>query len=234
MRDYDLLAHDIEETSMSKPVGIAAVALAVGCLVLTPIAMSAGDAPAGQAAKLRTAMTVNGVKRHMIALQAIANQHNSNRAAGTPGYAASATYVVHQLRAAGYEPQLQEFDFTFFQELATPAFQRTTPTPRTYLPNSEFFTMLYSGSGNVTANLQEVSNNQFPPGPMPNSSSAGCTAADFVGFNPGNVALIQRGFCNLFEKAAYAQAAGASAVVSSTKASPGGLLRFREGSSRSL
>ena len=70
---------------MSKPVGIAAFALAVGCFVLTPIAMSAGDAPTGQAAKLRTALTVNGVKRHMIALQAIANQHDSTRAAGTPG-----------------------------------------------------------------------------------------------------------------------------------------------------
>jgi hypothetical protein len=44
---------------MSKPVGIAAVALAVGCFVLSPIAMSAADAPAGQAAKLHTAMTVS-------------------------------------------------------------------------------------------------------------------------------------------------------------------------------
>lgn len=206
---------------MSKPVGIAAFALAVGCFVLTPIAMSAGDAPTGQAAKLRTALTVNGVKRHMIALQAIANQHDSTRAAGTPGYDASVTYVVDQLRAAGYEPQLQMFDFDFFRELATPAFQRTAPTPRTYLPSNEFFTMMYSGSGNVTANIQEVRNNQFPPGPMPNSSSAGCTAAAFVGFIPGNVALIQRGFCPLHDKAANAQTAGASAVVVFNEGQPG-------------
>ena len=45
--------------------------------------------------------------------------------------------------------------------------------------------MTYSGSGDVTAQLQEVNDNQFPPGPTPSSSNAGCEAADFAGFVPG-------------------------------------------------
>ena len=49
--------------------------------------------------------------------------------------------------------------------MAAPTFQRIAPTPRTYLPRNEFYTMTYSGSGNVTASLQEVRDNQFPPGP---------------------------------------------------------------------
>ena len=54
--------------------------------------------------------------------------------------------------------------------------------------------MDYSGSGDVTANVQEVTNNQFPPGATP-TSAAGCVAADFAGFTAGNIALIQRGTC---------------------------------------
>ena len=62
--------------------------------------------------------------------------------------------------------------------------------------------MTYSGSGDVTANVQEVNDNQFPPGPTPSSSTAGCEAADFAGFTPGNIALIQRGTCTFARQGA--------------------------------
>ena len=81
--------------------------------------------------------------------------------------------------------------------------------------------MTYSGSGNVTAQLQEVNDNQFPPGPTPSSSNAGCEAADFAGFVPGRVALIQRGTCPFHDKALNAQTAGASAVVIFNEGQPG-------------
>src|SRR5204862_6698131 len=99
------------------------------------------------------------------ALQAIANANGGTRAAGTPGFDASVDYIVEQLEAAGYDPVVQTFDFPFFQETAPPEFQRTSPSPRTYTARTEFATMTYSGSGNVTAGLQEGNNNQFPPGP---------------------------------------------------------------------
>jgi Zn-dependent M28 family amino/carboxypeptidase len=179
------------------------------------------DSPAGQAAKLRAAVTLSSLKRHEQNLQDIATMNGGTRASGTEGFQASVEYVVAQLRAAGYNPQIQTFDFAFYQEVATPVFQRTAPTAQTYVAVTDFATMTYSGSGNVNANLQEVNDNQFPPGPTPSSSNAGCEVADFAGFTPGNVALIQRGTCTFHDKALNAQNAGASAVVIFNEGQPG-------------
>ncbi|MFC5822465.1 hypothetical protein [Nonomuraea insulae] len=55
--------------------------------------------------------------------------------------------------------------------------------------------MSYSGPGDVTATLQNV-DLVLPPGPTPSTSNSGCQAADFAGFTPGNIALIQRGTCD--------------------------------------
>ena len=87
--------------------------------------------------------------------------------------------------------------------------------------------MTYSGSGDVTANVQEVTDNQFPPGPTPSSSTAGCEAADFAGFVPGNIALIQRGTCTFHDKATNAQAAGASRGADLQRGSAGPHRRAR-------
>jgi Zn-dependent M28 family amino/carboxypeptidase len=179
----------------------------------------------GQAAKLRNAITVQGIKQHEQELQNIASANNGTRASGTPGYTASVAYVVGKLQAAGYSPQVQTFDFAFFQELATPTLERVSPDPKVYVagtsPPADFATMTYSGPGDVTAQVQEVNDNQFPPGPTPSSSNAGCEDADFAGFAAGNIALIQRGTCTFHDKALNAQEAGASAVVIFNEGQPG-------------
>ena len=113
----------------------------------------------------------------------------------------------------GYDPVVQPFDFAFFQENSPPEFARISPNPRTYVDQVSFDTMDYSGSGDVTGNVMEVANNQFPPGPTASSSSAGCEDADFVGDFTGKVALIQRGTCTFHDKALNAQEAGAAAVI---------------------
>ncbi len=41
----------------------------------------------------------------------------------------------------------------------------------------------------------------------------GCDAADYTGFTPGNIAIVQRGSCPFVDKGALAQAAGAIAIV---------------------
>jgi Zn-dependent M28 family amino/carboxypeptidase len=151
--------------------------------------------------------------RHEEALQRIADRNGGTRVAGTAGFEDSVSYVVKKLKKAGYEPRIQRFPFPFFQELSSPVFERMSPTAHTYVETTDFGTMQYSGSGDVTENVQEVTNNQFPPGVDPGSSTAGCAAADFTGFTPGNVALIQRGTCTFGEKAMNAQLAGASAVI---------------------
>ena len=182
--------------------------LAAAVLAIGAAGPAAAKTTPGQAHKLRTDITVAGMKQHEQALQNIATLNNNTRASGTPGYAASVDYVVAQLEAAGYDPVVQPFLFDFFQELATPEFARVSPDPETYVAGSsaDFATMTYSGTGDVTALAQHVTDLGGAPG-------AGCEAADFAGFTAGRIALIQRGSCTFKIKATNAQAANASAVV---------------------
>ena len=207
---------------MPRTIRFVAAAVVAAALILAPTATSVTTADAkGDAAKLRQAVNVPGMRSHEQALQTIAVANGGTRSSGTPGYQASVGYVVSQLEAAGYDPVVQPFDFPFFNETAPAEFERVSPSPRDFVLTQEYATMTYSGSGNVTAQLQEVTNNQFPPGPTPSSSSAGCDAANFAGFVPGRVALIQRGTCPFHDKALNAQAAGASAVVIFNEGQPG-------------
>jgi Zn-dependent M28 family amino/carboxypeptidase len=158
--------------------------------------------------KLRDGVTVNGILQHARAFQAIANANGGTRASGTPGYEASLQYVKGRLQQAGYKVTEQEFTFPFFRELAPAVLQQTAPTAR----DIETATFDYSGSGDVTAPLQEV-DVDFPPPDEAGTSDSGCEASDFSGFTEGNVALIQRGTCNFSVKVENAEAAGASAVI---------------------
>ena len=115
------------------------------------------------------------------------------------------------MTAAGYQVQVQPFTFDRFEETAPPVFQRLTPTQQTYANGTDFQTMDYSGSGNITnARLVAAGGIVIP---SPGGSTSGCTAADFTGFPAGAVALIQRGTCTFREKATNAKNAGAVGVV---------------------
>jgi Zn-dependent M28 family amino/carboxypeptidase len=159
---------------------------------------------------LRREVTVGGVVQHARALQRVADRNAGNRSAGSAGYDASASYVARRLRLAAYDVTVQPFEFPYYVERAPSTLARTAPTPRTY-ESTDFLTMQYSGSGDVTARVQPV-DLVLPPTPQP-SSTSGCEATDFVGFAAGGVALLQRGTCNLGVKARNALAAGASAVL---------------------
>ena len=64
---------------------------------------AASAAPQADSAKLRQALTVEGILAHERALQAIANQNGGTRASGTKGYKQSVDYVVGKLKQAGYQ-----------------------------------------------------------------------------------------------------------------------------------
>ncbi len=183
-------------------------ALMLGALLIAAPPASA-DPNNNNSAKLRAGLTVPGITEHLSALQAIANANGGIRAAGTSGYDASVDYVVAKATAAGFIVTTQEFSFPFFQELGTPTFAQLTPVPTSYTAGTDFTTMTYSGSGNLTASVQAVDTAATPT----NASTSGCQAADFAGFVPGNIALMQRGSCTFALKAANAQAAGASGVI---------------------
>jgi len=162
--------------------------------------------------ELREALTVRGIKDHQRALQRIANRNDDNRASGTSGYRASVRYVARQLRKAGYKPVVQPFPFLFFQENSPAEFERVFPAPTTYVVDTDFATMSFSGSGDVTGELVPI-DVQEPPPAVPGSTS-GCEPEDFTAAPAEpTVALIQRGTCTFYDKAANAEAAGYDAVV---------------------
>ncbi|MEU8207129.1 M20/M25/M40 family metallo-hydrolase [Streptosporangium sp. NPDC049046] len=151
------------------------------------------------------------LRGHLERLQSIADANGGNRAAATPGYAASLAYVADRLREAGYRLTSQEFKISFFREVATPVLKRTRPLAKKYVPGTDFRTMTYSGSGEVTAPVQAV--DLVLPPKKGHESTSGCEASDFSRFVRGNIALIQRGTCSFQAKAERAEAAGASGVI---------------------
>jgi Zn-dependent M28 family amino/carboxypeptidase len=152
--------------------------------------------------KLLECVTLEGVRSHQAALQAIADANGGVRAAGTPGYDQSVAYIAEKMAAAGYNVTLNAFPFTY---VALPLLQQFAPVNATY--ESGAFTG--TGFGDVTGSVFAVDINLAPP----RASTSGCEAADFAGFLAGSIALVQRGTCAFALKAQNAQAAGATAVI---------------------
>jgi Zn-dependent M28 family amino/carboxypeptidase len=151
-------------------------------------------------ALLLECVTLDGVRAHQAAFQAIADANAGTRVSGSPGYDASVDYVVATLRAAGYAPVVQSFQFQTFITLSPTLLERVSPPPAGPLPTS---ILSYSGSGDVTAPVHALFGEPTP----------GCEAADFAGFPAGSIALIERGGCTFAIKATNAYNAGASGVV---------------------
>ena len=162
-------------------------------------------------AKLLECVTLEGVREHQAAFQSFADANGGTRAAGTPGYDASVAYVVERLTAAGYNVSLNAFPFVF---VPPAVLQQLSPIAAVY----ETGAFTGTGFGDVTGTITAV-DLQLGLG---NASSSGCEPADFAGFTPGNIALIQRGTCSFAIKALNAEAAGASAVIIFNQGNTGG------------
>ncbi|MFN2374762.1 MAG: M28 family peptidase, partial [Cyclonatronaceae bacterium] len=159
--------------------------------------------------KLLDCVTIDGVRRHQAAFQAIADANNGTRVSGSEGYNASVDYVSHMLMEAGYEVETQDFDFDAWYPIGTQSLEQTSPFPFSYAFNTDFNIMTQSAAGNLTASVTAV-DLSLGSG---NLSTSGCEASDFAGFPAGNIALIQRGGCTFQLKAINAEAAGASGVI---------------------
>jgi Zn-dependent M28 family amino/carboxypeptidase len=146
--------------------------------------------------KMTAAVTVDGVMRHLEALQRIADDNDGTRASGTEGYEQTAQYVEARLDEAGYETQRQEFDFIYEETLAESlkvGDQDINTIVMAYSPNTP--------EGGLTAEL------------VAPATEFGC-AADWGGVDAtGKIALVSRGNCPFSEKSLAAAAAGAVAAI---------------------
>lgn len=156
---------------------------------------------------LEGAITADGMRVHLEALEAIATANGNTRSVGTPGYDLSAEYVRDQLEAAGYTATPFEFDVNVFTQDGPASLE--WQGQETFDEGSDFQVAYYSAAGSPTATARAV-DVQLGQG---NTSSSGCQANDFAGFPAGNIAIIQRGACFNFQKLQNAQAAGAVGVI---------------------
>lgn len=159
-------------------------------------------------AKLVECVTVEGVREHQAALQAIADANFGIRTSGTPGYDASVDYVAESLEAAGYDVTIQPFLFTAFIEFGSD-FEQLSPVPKVYLEGTDYRIMSQSDPGDVTGAVEGVDLALGDPA----SSTSGCEPEDFLGFTAGNIALVQRGACSFQLKAENAASAGAIGAI---------------------
>jgi Zn-dependent M28 family amino/carboxypeptidase len=170
---------------------------------LTVVSMALADEPCDVRVnnthmKLLECVSVEGVREHQAALQAIADASGGTRTSGTPGYDESAYYVADRLAEAGYDVTIQEFQFQTFISLSPSLLEQVAPLPTGPILNN---IMAYSGNGDVTEAVRTL--------PV----TTGCNAADYAGFPAGNIALIERGTCTFALKATNAYNAGASGVI---------------------
>ena len=180
-----------------------AAACAASLVVAAPAAAKHKDSGSE---KLRRAVTVKGLLEHQRNLQAIADMNGGTRTTGTPGYEASADYVVARLEKAGYNVRREPFNLPDWQENSPP---QLTAAGQTWTPGTEADNNTPASTSSRSASRGQatpawlpvvpVTNLVEPPTPAP-SSSAGCAAEDYPAATEGAISLIQRGTCPFVQK----------------------------------
>ncbi|KAA1251191.1 M28 family peptidase [Mycobacterium simiae] len=172
-------------------------------LICVPAGCSAPNpAPPAAAADLGRALaakiTADAMFIHLRALQAIANSHNGNRAAGTPGYDASVDYIMKALRDKGFEVSTQQFERLSNVSQGKPAL---TVAGRSY-PVDQASLLVRTAPAGLTGQ------------PVRPSQPAGCAAADYPPLLPkGAIAVVDDTRCSVGDKQNSAVAKGASALI---------------------
>lgn len=180
------------------PTYAAAAALILGASLITAPALAAPNPNSPE--KLAKAVTAENTMQHLQAFQQIADDNGGNRAAGTPGYEASARYVEKTLQAAGYTTTRQYFDFDFEDVHATsltensPTAGAVTNVPMSYSPGT--------GPSGLTGDL------------VAPAVITGCTGGEWGDVvATGKIALVSRGNCPFAQKSVAAGEAGAIGVI---------------------
>jgi hypothetical protein len=196
--------------------------LACAAAVVASLALAgpAGAAPPVDTSALRDAVTVDGIREHLAALEAIADANVfegvPTRATGTPGHEASVDYVMAKMQAAGFNVSQQPFEADIFFEQSEAVLAQVAPNaiayPRYDGEQGVWYTADFSGDGDVTS--QAVVVDFTEPTTQASASDSGCEASDYDGLDvTGKIVLLQRGTCDFGLKAEIAGAEGAAGAV---------------------
>ena len=204
------MSHRLQATPKRARLGICLAALLAVALLPGQAAAAAPAKACEKRAnntyeKLLGCVTLDGVREHQEAFQAIADANDDpfypgTRAAGTEGYADSVEYVAGLLEDAGYDVTLDpvEIEFNF------PAMLRQlTPVAATY----ETGVFTGSGSGTVEGNVIPVDINLTGDRAVDQRLRGGGLRRARLQ-RDADIALIQRGTCNFGTKARNAQNGG--------------------------
>ena len=201
----------------SAALGVAALALTMVALP-TPVSAKGGSSCDSRSnntyQKLLECVTVDGVREHQAALQAIADNSDDpvypgTRAAGTDGYADSVEYVAGLLRGAGYDVTWTRRDHVQLPGRVAAAHSdrcrlRDRCVHRQRLGDG-------AGCGDPRRHQPDAAT----------ASTSGCEAADFAGLDwsgDNDIALVQRGTCFFGTKASTPSRPAPRRSSSSTKA----------------
>ena len=204
-------------------------AFLVSAVLLAGAVPAAANPNNNNSAKLRSAVTVAGILEHEQAFQAISDAAAGNRLSGAPGYDSSAEYVAQRAAAAGFDVEVQEFEYTlaFLADYEAPVLgiQGGTEFVGGIAGASlggDFGSMFKSTpySVDVTAPVWAIDLALPAVGP-PNTSTSGCQDADYTGMPAGAIIIVQRGTCPFADKFVRADASGAAAMVFINEGQPG-------------
>ena len=154
----------------------------------------------------------DSVEADLAALQRFADSGGGTRASGTRGDRATGAYLAERLKKAGYRVTVDPFTVPFYEERRPPRVEIDGK------PLRAIRTLQFSPSGHAVGRIR--------------AAGLGCSGRDFSGFQAGEIALIKRGDCFFFQKAALARRAGAVAALmvnDGPKPTPGSLFRFGRG-----
>ena len=194
---------------------------AVALLALVGVGSASAQTNINSTQGFREAVGVPGILQHEQAFQAFANARTGNRLSGTEGYNDSAQYVADRMEAAGYDVEIQEFEYDLLSLADWSPPILSIQGGQSFIPGiggGEFggdFGSAFSTNtkrADLTSQVFAV-DLQLPVPAAAGAGTSGCQGNDFSGMPAGAIALIQRGTCTFVKKQENAERAGAGAVI---------------------
>ncbi|WP_460356193.1 M20/M25/M40 family metallo-hydrolase [Mycobacterium sp. ZZG] len=181
-----------------------AAVVVVGALVAACAPGSPPPAPQ-LGPELADKVTIDGVYRHLVEFQNIADAHDGNRADGTPGYQASVDYVAQLLRDNGFDVQTPEFERLSGSKGGSPAL---TVAGRDFRVDQASLLITTVPGGLKAPTLR-------PRRP------AGCAAADYGDVSVAKaIAVVDDSGCSVVDKHRVALQEGAVGMLVVSQATP--------------